>query len=419
MLSPVSVNDPITREICADWDAVDSLAHVRDRFAISEPLYLDGNSLGVLPKNVPPRLAQTVENEWGRGLIRSWNQADWIRLPQTIGDAIAPLLGAGLEDVVVADSTSINLFKLLASAVRLRPGRTRVLTEESNFPSDVYMMEGLADISQTALRIDAVPGEELLSAIDDSTAVVCVTHVNYRTGRMHDLVEITRAAHDAGALMLWDLAHSAGAMPLDLVASNADMAVGCGYKFFNGGPGAPSFLYVHPRLQSEVRHPLQGWLGHAAPFDFEPTYRPADGINRHICGTPPVLSMVALAGALEAFAQLDMQAVRAKANRMAELIIHRFDSVLAHHGFELVTPRKASERGSQISFSHPDAYAICQALIEHGVIGDYREPNLLRFGLTPLYTRFVDIWDAMEILERVMESRIFEEPRFNERAYVT
>ena len=431
-------DDAATRDAAATLDAADPLASLRDQFVLPEGVvYLDGNSLGALPKRAAARVQATIEHEWGEGLIRSWNTAGWIELARSVGDGIATLIGAGPGEVSVGDSTSVNLFKVLSAAAALQkadaPARTVLLSERSNFPTDLYIAESVAAAAGLTLRLvdAAVLGEHL----NHDLAVLMLTHVNYRSGRMHDMAALTRAAHGGGALAVWDLAHSAGAVPVDLRGAGADFAVGCGYKYLNGGPGAPAFVWVHPkhtaRMDREgLRQPLSGWLGHAAPFDFMPIYRPAAGIGRFVCGTPPIVAMKALQCGVEIFCEAGahggIAALRAKSVALTDFFIERVESACAGHGLELATPRDPAVRGSQVSFAHGDGYAIMQALIERGVIGDFRaghaqsgESNLLRFGFTPLYTRFVDAWDAAEALADVLSRGIWREPRFGRRAGVT
>ena len=430
--------DRATRAAAAALDAADPLASLRDQFVLPEEVvYLDGNSLGALPKRTAARVQATIEHEWGEGLIRSWNTAGWIELARSVGDGVATLVGAGPGEVSVGDSTSVNLFKALSAAAALQkadaPARTVLLSERSNFPTDLYIAESVAAAAGLTLRlVDAAELDEHLNA---ELAVLMLTHVNYRSGRMHAMAALTRAAHDAGALVVWDLAHSAGAVPVDLQGAGADFAVGCGYKYLNGGPGAPAFVWAHPqhtaRMDREgLRQPLSGWLGHAAPFDFTPTYRPAAGIGRFVCGTPPIVAMKALQCGVEVFCEAEarggMVALRAKSVALTDYFIDRVENACAGHGLALATPRDPAVRGSQVSFAHGDGYAIMQALIERGVIGDFRagdaasgEANLLRFGFTPLYTRFVDAWDTAEALADVLSRGAWREPRFTRRAAVT
>jgi len=392
-------------------DRDDPLAAYRKLFALPDGIiYLDGNSLGALPKSVAPRMAAMVADEWGRDLITSWNVHDWIDLPRRVGNKIALLIGAEPGTVVAADSTSINIFKLLSVALQQRPERRVILTEAGNFPTDVYVADGLA----------ALTGHELLSGdltqIGQEVAVVLVTEVNYRTGARHDMGELTRRAHDAGALIVWDLCHSAGAVPVDLTAAQADFAVGCGYKFLNGGPGAPAFAYVAPQHLHGLRQPLQGWLGHAAPFEFAPEYRPATGIDALRVGTPPILSMSALDTALDVFAGVDMAVVKRKSDGLFDLFVSEIETRAPE--LEILTPRNAGRRGSQISLRHPEAYAVVQALIGRGVVGDFRQPDIIRLGLTPLYLRYQDVHRAAEILGDIIATRAWDKPELKRRAKV-
>jgi kynureninase len=390
-------------------------------------IYLDGNSLGVLPKATPARLERVVRDEWGAGLIRSWNSAGWIELPHRVGDKIAALVGAGPGEVIAADATSVNLYKALAAALMLQradaPQRTRIVSERDNFPTDLYIAQSLAQ--QHGCELVLVGHDQIAAQLDARCAVLMLTHVNYRTGRMHDMAALTKAAHAAGALALWDLAHSAGAVPVDLKGADADFAVGCGYKYLNGGPGAPAFVWAHPRRtarmdRDQLWQPLSGWLGHAAPFEFSPDYRPAAGVSRFTCGTPGILAMSALDCGLDVFAEVPggMAALREKSLALTDLFIELAEARCP--SLALVTPRERAQRGSQVSFSRAEGgYAIVQALIERGVIGDFRAPDILRFGFTPLYLRFVDVWDAVEHIVQVLESGEWKQERFNRKAAVT
>ena len=429
----------MTRQDCLALDAADPLAPLRDEFALPDGLiYLDGNSLGVLPKATPARIAQVVQHEWGCDLIRSWNSAGWIDLAQRIGAKIGTLVGAGAGELIVGDSTSVNLYKTLKSAVLLgAPSATRkyIVSERSNFPTDLYIADSVAREHGLALKL--VEADELSAHLNDELAVLMLTHVNYRTGRLHDMAAITAAAHAAGALVIWDLCHSAGAVPVDLTRADADFAVGCGYKYLNGGPGAPAFVWAHPRHtarmdREQLRQPLSGWLGHAAPFEFTTDYRPALGIQRFVCGTPPVLSMAALECGVDVFLKANahggIQALRHKSIALTALFTDFVEARCAGHGLTLVTPRDPALRGSQVSFAHANGLRVMQALIARGVIGDFRSgtadappesSDLLRFGFTPLYTRFVDGWDAVEHLHAVLTSGEWREARFNQRAAVT
>jgi kynureninase len=411
----------LTRADALRLDADDPLAVLRDRFLLPEGvIYLDGNSLGALPRLVPARMERALKQEWGEGLIRSWNDAGWYPAPQRVGARIARLVGAAADEVIVADSISVNLFKVLVAALRLRPGRRRILGELGSFPTDVYVASGVAGLMQA--EFVAVEADQVMASIDEQVAVVSLTHVNYKTGRIHDMAAITRRAHECGALVVWDLAHTAGAVPCDLTACEADFAVGCGYKYLNGGPGAPAFVMVASRHQAAVDQPLRGWHGHARPFAFVDEYEPAAGVDRMLVGTAPQLSLIALEAALEAFDGVEMQALRAKSVALTELFIRLVDEQVQADApvFGLASPRDPHGRGSQVSLTHPDGgYAIVQALIARGVIGDYRAPDVLRFGFAPLYVRHVDVWDAVVALREVMASGEWREPRFQARKAVT
>ena len=419
-----------TRADCAALDAADPLAFARERFVLPEAtVYLDGNSLGAMPRSVAARMRTATEQEWAQGLIRSWNDAGWYTAPQRAAARIARLVGAAPDQVIVADSTSVNLFKLLAGALgiqrRRAPQRRVIVAERGNFPTDVYLDASVAALFGMEL---VCPGQdevrEAMSQAGERLALVQLTHVNYRSGQLHDMASITAQAHAQGALVLWDLAHTAGAMPVALDALQVDLAVGCGYKYLNGGPGAPAFAYVARRWIGELEQPLVGWHGHARPFDFEHDWRPAPGIERLLCGTAPQLSLLALETALEAFEGVDMDALRAKSVAMTSLFLALAEQALgglgtSGTGFGLASPRDAARRASQVSLTHPEGYAIMQALIARGVIGDFRAPDVLRFGFTPLYLRFVDVWDAVKHLRDVMVSGEWREARFNQRAAVT
>ncbi|MEC7852539.1 MAG: kynureninase [Pseudomonadota bacterium] len=403
-------------------DAEDRLAPHRDGFALPDGvIYLDGNSLGALPRNVAARVASTLEREWGHGLIRSWNEAGWIDLPARVGARIAPLIGADPACVVAADSTTVNLFKTVSAALALRPDRRRIVTETRNFPTDNYIAEGV--IRQCGGRhelVHAADADAVIDCLDADTAVLMLSHVNYRDGAVHDMAGLTRVAHEAGALVIWDLAHSAGVLPLDLAGCDVDFAVGCGYKFLNGGPGAPAFLYAAERHHGGFAQPLSGWFGHADPFGFDPHYRPAGDITQYLCGTPPVISMVALEAALELWDKVDLRDVHAKSQGLTDFFIELVEVRCAAHGLTLVSPRDAARRSAQVSLSHPTAgYAIISALIADGVIGDFRAPNILRFGFAPLYTRFADVWHAVDRLAAILDGRLWDRPEFHARRTVT
>jgi kynureninase len=403
-------------------DASDPLAGLRDSFTLpADVIYLDGNSLGALPRAVPDRIAATVTGDWGDGLIRSWNEADWINAPRRIGAKIAPLIGAAPDNVIAADSTTVNLFKVLSAALALRPQRPKIITETRNFPTDNYIAEGVIRQTGGAHRlVHADNVTAIADLLDDDVAVLMLTHVNYRDGSVHDMAGLTRAAHDAGALVIWDLAHSAGVMPLDLAGCDVDFAVGCGYKFLNGGPGAPAFLYVAPRHLGGNGQPLSGWFGHADPFGFAPHYRPAGDISQYLCGTPPVISMVALEAALDLWDGIDMRQIHAKARQLTGYFIDLVEARCGGHDLALISPRDAMRRGAQVAFTHPTgSHAIIAALIAEGVIGDFRAPDVLRFGFAPLYTRFVDVWHAVDRLAGILDQRRWDQPAFHLRRKVT
>jgi kynureninase len=397
-------------------DAADPLAGYRERFLLPEGvIYLDGNSLGALPAATPARLAEVVRGEWGEGLIRSWNSADWIGMPQRVGARIAPLIGAAPHEVVAADSTSVNLFKLIAAALAMRPGRKVVLSEPGNFPTDLYMIAGLEAQGLATRRL--AERDRLAEALDADVALLLLTHVHYKTGALHDMAALTRAAHEAGALVLWDLSHSAGALPVDLNGCEADLAVGCGYKYLNGGPGAPAFAFVAERHHATLRQPLTGWMGHAAPFAFSDDYAPAEGVDRLLCGTPPILGLAALETGIELVAEIGVERLYAKSQKLSEF----FRQCLRELGVDLLlaSPENPAERGSQLSFRHPDAYALSQALIARGVIGDFRDPDILRLGFAPAYLRFEDMAAAARHLSEALKGREWQQEQFRNRAAVT
>lgn len=424
MSAPLAEKPGIDRERCALLDAQDPLRDQRQAFDLPDGvIYLDGNSLGPLPHGLAARIAATIEQDWGQGLIRSWNSAGWIDLPLRAGDRIAALIGAPTGSVLVGDSTSINLFKALRAALDLVPDRAVILSDRGNFPTDLYIAQGVCAASDGRLRLRLVEEEELAAAVDADTAVVMATQVNFRTGRLHDMAAVSAAAAGAGACMIWDLAHSAGALPVDIAGSGAGFAVGCGYKYLNGGPGAPGFLYVRPDLQDRIAPALSGWLGHEAPFDFAQGYRPAAGIRRQQVGTPPILSLTALDLALELWAGIDMAQVRRKSLALSDLFIALVEARCGGFGLQLVTPRQHERRGSQVSFAcGPElrqGYPVMQALIAAGVIGDFRAPDLLRFGFAPLYLRHVDVFDAVDRLCDILTHRRWDSPAFRDRAPVT
>ncbi|MCD2511551.1 kynureninase [Comamonas endophytica] len=423
-----------TLQDCRERDALEPLRPLRDLFALPEGrIYLDGNSLGATPKATAARMADVVQREWSQELIASWNQAGWVDLPQRLGNQFAPWLGARQGELVFTDTTSINLFKVLSAAARIAaedgPARRKLLTERSNFPTDLYIAESVC--AQHGLELVLLEPEQILGALDDETAIVLLTHVNYRTGAMHDMEGLTAAAHARGIVCVWDLCHSAGAVPIDLHGADADFAVGCGYKYLNGGPGAPAFVWAHPRVVNRCAQPLAGWFGHAAPFRFTPGYAPAEGIDRYLCGTPPILGLSALQCGLDVFSAAEllggMAALRAKSLALTDLFIALVEQRCAGHGLTLVTPRAHDRRGSQVCFARDGggACAVVQALIARGVIGDFREgdgglhQDILRFGFTPLYVGFEEVWHAVEQLRQVLESGEWREARFHQRPKVT
>ena len=410
----------ITRETLAQWDADDLLAPFRARFRLPDGvIYLDGNSLGPLPVATIERLQTVVTAEWGDDLIRSWNKNDWIGQPQRLGDKIGRLVGAAAGQVVAGDSTSINLYKLLSAALQLRPDRRTIVSQKDNFPTDLYMAQGLAAQLGRGHTLRYADPNDVAASLDDDVAVLMLTHVNYRDARMYDMVALTKIAHDRGALVIWDLAHSAGALPVALDSTDADFAVGCGYKFLNGGPGAPAFLYVAQRHQNRVRPVLSGWLGHVAPFDFERDYVPGAGIKRMLCGTLPVLSMAAFEVAVDLMLEADMTLIREKSLRLTQVFFDLIAQECGDFGFAITGPRDLEQRGSQVSLTHAEGYPIMRALIARGVIGDFRAPDILRFGLTPLYSRYVDLWDAIRILKDIMTTGAWDAPEFKARMAVT
>ena len=402
-------------------DAGDPLARYRDRFDVPEGvIYLDGNSLGCLPKATPARLEQVVREEWGRDLIRSWNSAGWVDMPAAIGAKIAPLIGAQPHEVVACDSTSVNLFKLISAALAMQAGkhgaqRKVVLSEPGNFPTDLYMIEGLERQGLATRRL--ARRDALAEALDDDVALLLLTHAHYKTGELFDMAALTRAAHDAGALVLWDLSHSGGALPVDLNGCEADFAVGCGYKYLNGGPGAPAYAFVAERHLGKARQPLTGWFGHAAPFAFDDDYAPAPGVEQMLCGTPPILGLAALEVGVDLVAKIGVARLYEKSQALSEF----FRQCLSERGvkLDLVSPTDPAQRGSQLSFRHEEAYAICQALIARGVIGDFRDPDILRFGFAPAYLRFEDMAEAARHMAEVLESGEWQREEFRERAAVT
>jgi kynureninase len=399
-------------------DAADPLARFRGEFVVGDPdlLYLDGNSLGRLPRRAIARLGRLIEAEWGERLIRGWGEG-WMEAPRRLGAKIARLLGVGPDDVLVADSTSVNLFKLVVAALRARPERRTVVTDALMFPSDLYVIQGALDLLGGDRRLVVVPSADgltvhtgaLAAAVDGDTALVALCHTAFKSSFVYDLDEVTALAHRAGAWMLWDVCHSAGAMPLALAAAETDLAVGCGYKYLNGGPGAPAFLYVRPDLQERLRNPIQGWLGHGAPFDFDSVYVPAPGIQRFLSGTPPVLSLAALEPGLDLLLEAGLDRLRAKSVALTELLIARWETELAPLGYALSSPRESARRGSHVSLGHPEGWRINRALLEElRLIGDFRAPDNIRLGVAPLYTTFAEVDEAVGRLARAVRDRLYE-----------
>ncbi|WP_238475509.1 kynureninase [Rhodophyticola sp. CCM32] len=391
---------------------------MKDQFVLPEGvIYLDGNSLGPLPKSVSGHLTGMVEEQWGQHLITGWNLDDWMGQPLRVGNQLGCLIGAPEGSVVIGDTLSIKVYQALSAALQMRPDRKIILSDSGNFPTDLYMAEGLIAHMNAGHELRVVPPEDVAAAITDEVAVVMLTQVDYRTGRLHDMNSLTKAAHEAGAVMIWDLAHSAGALPVDLVASGCDFAVGCTYKYLNGGPGAPAFIYVRPDITPDIAPALSGWLGHDAPFAFEPSYRPAKDIERMRVGTPPVLQMTALEAALRVWDKVDMQDLRRASMALCDLFIAEVEARCPD--LALVSPRDAALRGSQVSFAFEHGYAAMQALIARGVIGDFRAPNIMRFGFTPLYIDAGDVRRAVDVLADVLDNRLWINPEYQKTGRVT
>lgn len=402
-------------------DETDPLRAFRSRFTLpSDVIYLDGNSLGAASQEVFAEVRQAAMEEWGNGLIRSWNSAGWFHLPVELGDRIGRLIGAAEGQTVVTDSTSINIYKTLHAALAMRPGRNVIVAEGDSFPTDLYMAEGVVSTRpDLTLRLEGRDADTVEELIDDSVAVVLVNHVNYKSGELRDMAALTKRIQAAGALVIWDLCHSAGALPVDLDGAGADFAVGCTYKYLNGGPGAPAFIYAAKRHHASITQPLSGWWSHARPFAFERSFDGEAGIRRFLCGTQPILSLRALRGALSIWEDVDMNALRQKSIALTELFIRLVEAKCGQYGVELETTRDSEKRGSQVSFKHRNGYEVMQALIERGVIGDFRAPSTLRFGFTPLYVGYRDVWQAATVLEEILSSGSWKEPRFAVRSAVT
>ena len=401
-------------------DAADPLRSKRDLFVLPEGvIYLDGNSLGPAPKAAFAALETAAHQEWAQGLIRSWNSAGWFTLTDTLGDQIGRLIGSGPGQTVVSDTTSINIYKALHAAFSLNPGRSVIVAEGSSFPTDLYMAEGVAATRGAKLRLEGVDAPGLEELIDDKVAVVLVNHVDYRSGLMRDMAALTRKTQAAGAVIVWDLCHSAGAMPVDLDGASVDLAIGCTYKYLNGGPGAPAFIYAAKRHHEKLMQPLSGWWGHAKPFAFEQGYRPDAGIRRLLCGTQPILSLRALQASLDLWDTIDLVALRQKSIGLTDLFIELVEGMCSEYGVKLASPRDGKTRGSQVSFAHPEGYTVMQALIARGVIGDFRAPDVIRFGFAPLYIRYRDVYDAATVLRDVLATGAWRDPRYATRSAVT
>lgn len=416
---------PVTPEACMAADANDPLRRFRDEFILPEGvIYLDGNSLGARPAAAAGVASRVLEQEWGSGLIRSWNTAGWFDLPGRLGDKLATLIGAGPGEVVITDTTSLNLFKALAAALQLQksadPARKVIVTERDNFPTDIYIAEGIATFLNQGYSVRLIDAElPLEAALGPDVAVVALSHVNYRTGSMWDMRATSSSIHDAGALTVWDLAHSAGAVPVDVVGSAADFAVGCTYKYLNGGPGSPAFIWAHPRHQDRLWQPLSGWWGHARPFAMEDSYAPAPGIARFLCGTQPILSVALVECGLDICIAAATTLLREKSLALTDLFISLVAARCGGHPLELITPLDHARRGSHVSYVHPEGHAVMQALIARGIIGDYREPGVLRFGITPLYLGHLDVWHAVDALFDILDNRLWDSPEFHTREKVT
>ncbi len=392
-------------------DKQDSNAHLRDLFDLpAGQVYLDGNSLGALPTATAEKMQQVIKQQWGQDLIKSWNSHDWISKPTQLGDRIGQLIGADKGQTLVADTTSVNIFKLAAAAVAMRPERSKLVTETGNFATDLYLLQGLERMLGDRVQVVAVPRDQVLEAIDDDTALLLLTHSHYKSGALWDMQAVTQRAHDKGALVLWDLCHSVGAMPLELDACGVDFAVGCTYKYLNAGPGSPAFLYVAKQHLADLQQPLSGWMGHAKPFAFSDQYQPHAGISQALCGTPAVLANAALEASLEVFEQADLVSLRCKAQRLGELFI----ALLGEHcpEFALASPADSKARGNQVSIYHEAGYAIMQNLIERNIIGDFRAPDILRFGFAPLYVRYEDVWHTVMTLKDIMHTGSWQQARF-------
>lgn len=402
-------------------DAQDSLTGMRQRFCLPQgTIYLDGNSLGPLPVTARERAIEVVNQQWGEDLITSWNKHAWIDLPEKCGEQIAPIIGAASGQVICCDSISVNLFKVLSGALQMQQGRTKILTTEDNFPTDIYTVEGLKrQLGDAQCELVLTDESQIAQQLDESIAIVLLTQVNYKTGRLLDMQRITQSAHAKGILVVWDLAHSAGALPIKLDQCQVDFAVGCTYKYLNGGPGAPAFIYVAQRHQRTFKQPLNGWMGHASPFSFNKGYVPAAGVKQNLSGTPSVLAMSVLDAALAVWAEVNLLNVRQKSMAMGDFFLECLKACELDSDFVCVSPVTALERGSQLAFQHEHAYAICQAWIDAGVIADFRAPDLLRVGFTPLYVSFEALWKAVITLQHIMAEQTYLQPKYQQKQIVT
>lgn len=415
----------ITLEHCQQWDKNDSLAHFKHKFNIpAGTLYLDGNSLGAMPQQSLERATEIITKEWGVDLIQSWNTAGWWNLPIVLGDKVAKLIGANKDETVITDSTSVNLYKVLVSAMRIQkekhPHKKVIIAEKDSFPTDLYIIQGFIDLMKDGYELRLVDhADDLATLVDDQTAAVVLSHVNYRTGYFYDMAATNELIHSHGGLVIWDLCHSIGAVPIDLNATHSDFAIGCTYKYLNGGPGSPALLWVHAQHQNSVNQPLSGWWGHEKPFDMAPDYVPSTGIRRYLCGTQPIISLGLVACGVDIFLETDMKTIREKSLRLTDLFIELVQQECAEFNLELITPTDHKHRGSHVSFQHPQGYAAIQALIARGVIGDYREPEVMRFGVTPLYLGFEDIWNAVQHIKAVFQNQEWNNPKYQERSQVT
>ena len=402
-------------------DAADPLRNFRQEFVLPYDLvYLDGNSLGALPRLAQQRVANTIANQWGQDLVKSWNLHHWIDLAQSVGEKIAALIGAGTGQVICCDSISVNLFKLITAGLDLQSGRRIILSTRDNFPTDIYIAQGIERLlSSDRCELKLVEESEIINQIDSGVALLLLSHVNFRTGEILDMREITARAHQQGALTIWDLAHSAGALPVELDNCQADFAVGCGYKYLNGGPGAPAFLYVAKRHQQQIRQPISGWMGHSDPFAFSARYTAATGIHQFLSGTPPILSLVSLDAALDVFANTSMTAIRKKSLQLSALYIELLQQYMLLGEFTLLACGADDRRGSQVAITHPQAYAICQVLIDQGIVMDFREPDILRAGFAPMYNSYIDIWTAVNAIQKISKNGEHLDPRWQARNKVT